>query len=550
MKLPQQHKRLTELIGLVRDGRLTEVETTELEAILESDPEAISYYVEAIDITSLLHRQQGMIVDDGVPEGHVKESRADDVADFVIPASFRPPANTPQWRGSWSAVFWTVAVCASLAIGVIAGQVLLPTANPQTKPPIASVDFSDDEFATLSLSTGCQWDSTQQPRFEGQRLKAETLRLLNGVAVVHFDCDVRLILEGPAQLELAAIDQAMLRHGQVVFAGDGDLERFTLDTPFSRIQDEGTEYAVSVERSGEVGEIHVFDGRVICEPSTQKPTDSAQRLIPLDAGDARRFSGPGSIEKIELASSRFVRQPRVKSETADSTVALESFAYESESLDQQNGGEGWQQPWAMAKRFEAIPGATLRRNESLNWPTNTNNDSGSLLIDGSTAFVRTLQDPIRMNQDAAYYLSFLIKPHAIAEPKKQRGWAYITLRNPENKVGSISIGPATHHGRVRIMHDGRVANATSSLREDVVYLFACKIQARKNKDDQVFVRIYGDHEIVNAVEPSAWNITARPLKDDNVLSELRLITKNSAPIQLDELRLGTTWSSVTAEYSE
>ena len=536
MVLPKEHQRLMELIGLVRDGGLEDSQTSELAAILENDPDALRYYVESIDVTSMLHRQQG-IVDFGSDED---QSR-----------SVTPVSETRPNRKFFPIVFWTTALCASLAVGVLLGWKLLTIEDPVGfKRRSVAVHPDHSEIATLSFAADCRWDAADQSRFEGQRLTPETLRLADGIAVVQFDSDVRLVLEGPTQLELVSVDRAMLRHGKAVFSGEGDLDRFTLETPFSKIQDEGTEFAVSVDQSGEVAEVHVFDGRVTCAPPEQKMSDAGGQLIQLDAGDARRISESGSIETIKLALNQFIRDPIVQSEPSNSLLAVETFNYDTESLIGQSGGTGWHQPWERKMQPQTGPEPTLRINQSLQWPSGNQRDDGSLVIDGNAGLSRMLRDPIYMDRDAAYYLSFLVRKLDKEDETNAGGWAYFTLRHSQDKTGKISFGPTTHRGPPRIVHDGRVANAVSPLRENVVYLFVCKILARQSKNDLVQVRIYGDHETVESVEPSTWNVSTRPVRSDSVLDTFRVSTKNTVPIQFDELRIGRTWASVTFPYSD
>lgn len=253
MKFPQEHERLMELIGLLRDGGLDQDLTTELEAILENDPVALAYYVESVDVISMLHRQQGLVLD------HDRLDHEDGLTHVVL-----------VQRISFSAMAWLMAPCASLMVGVFLGSRLLPNNDVIRRDSIDASLVSGSgtpEIATLISAAGCRRETPLESRYEGQRLTSESLRLVDGVAVVHFDCDVSLTLEGPAQLDLASFDRAILQRGKVVFRGDGDLDQFTLETPFSKIQDEGTEYAVSVDLRGQVEEIHVFDGRVIRSPS-------------------------------------------------------------------------------------------------------------------------------------------------------------------------------------------------------------------------------------------------------------------------------------------
>tara|TARA_R110002049_G_scaffold182485_2_gene350299 strand:+ start:26290 stop:27903 length:1614 start_codon:yes stop_codon:yes gene_type:complete len=537
MAVPQKHQRLMELIGLVRDGGLDDSQTRELETILENDPNALQYYVESIDLAAMLHRQQGM---------------TDSGRDTEHPQSVMSASVTRQTRGWWAVAGWSTALCASLAVGVLLGGKLLSVDQPPgiDRGSIAGQP-DESEIATLSFANDCRWGSDDQPRHEGQRLKAETLHLAQGVAVVQFDSDVRLVIEGPTQLELASVDRAMLRYGTAVFSGEGDLDRFTLETPFSKIQDEGTEFAVSVNRSGEVAEVHVFDGRVTCVPPEQKKTSAIDDpFIQIGAGDARRITETGSVETIQLASNRFVRAPVAQSEPAQALLVTESFAYDTESLIGQSGGTGWLQPWTQELQSPDAPEPTLRTAESVQWPGREKNGDGSLLIASNAGLSRMLQHPIDMNRDAAYYLSFLVRKLDNPEETNAGGWAYFTLRNSEDRAGKISFGPITQRGPPRIAHDGRIANAVSRIRENVVYLFVCKILARQDKDDSVQVRIYGDHETVDLVEPSTWNVTTRPIRSDSILDTFRVSTKNSVPILFDELLIGKTWGSVTSPYSD
>ncbi|QDT08210.1 hypothetical protein [Planctomycetes bacterium K23_9] len=535
MEIPENHERLMELVGLVRDGRLDDSYTTELETILRNDPQALAYYVESIDLTAMLYRQQGVTGDDQAPN----ETHA-----------ITPMPTVRKKHRWWLVASGSVTICASLLAGVLGGRLLLPVDDLSTRnagglPQTAS---GDSEIATLSFSTGCHWDLTDQSRYEGQRLTPETLRLVEGVAVVHFDCDVQLTLEGPAHLDLASVDRAMLRYGKVVFSGDGDLEQFTLETPFSKIQDEGTEYAVSVDRAGNVGEVHVFDGRVNCEPSEQgsQPSRSVSKTIQIDAGDARQFVGPNSVKPIKLAASRFVREPAKQTKRLNAQVAVENFVYPTGSVVGRSGGSGWKHGWTIAS--EKTQGAVVRSGDSLRWPGQSDSESdGSLIIQGHSGLQRRLQDPICMDQDGVYYLSFLVRNQTAPVGTELNGWVYLTLRNSQEKTGHISIGPKTQRGVPRVAHDGRVANATSPLQDNVVYLFVCKILARAEKKDQVQVRIYNDAETIDSVEPSAWNITTRSVHTDGILNELRLSAKNSRPLQLDEVRIGKTWSSVTSQ---
>jgi len=532
MELPKNHTRLMELIGRLREGAIDEAAERELESLLEGDREAQAYYVESMELHAVLARQQGAIVEMVDDPCRLADDRA---------------LSSLSRRSRWFRASWATAVCASLVLGAFLGRWLTSSAEhiaPDYQIARHATDHELQEIATLSSSSGCRWDSDTAERHEGQRLTKGTLHLLEGVAVVHFDCDATLTLEGPAYLELADVNRATLRSGKAVFSGAGDLDAFTLETPLSKIQDEGTEYAVSIAPGGNVLEIHVFNGRVRCEPASDP-----DRPIHLDAGQARRFQGATGSEPIPLAASQFVRTPPVRSPPSNDLLVSESFAYDGERLVGQNGGLGWNGAWRKSKATDHEQADRLCPGEGLPWPGESSGPGdGVLLLSGEVGLERDLRKPIQMDRDAAYYLSFLARTKPDRRVRSRKSWAYVTLVDPGG--ARISIGPKSARGGPGLYHKGRIARTSRSLRDDATYLFVCKVLARREKPDRIFLRIYGSDELVDSVEPNTWSITTRPVDTDSVFSNLRLNTKNIETIELDSIRIGRTWSSVTSELSE
>jgi hypothetical protein len=88
------------------------------------------------------------------------------------------------------------------------------------------------------------------------------LRLAAGFIEVAFSSDVRLVLEGPGDLEILGGKHAKLYEGRAVARihsskGQG----FILDSPRGRLIDRGTEFGVAVAKDGSI-EVHVLEGRV------------------------------------------------------------------------------------------------------------------------------------------------------------------------------------------------------------------------------------------------------------------------------------------------
>jgi hypothetical protein len=80
-------------------------------------------------------------------------------------------------------------------------------------------------------------------------------------------------------------------------------------------------------------------------------------------------------------------------------------------------------------------------------------------------------------------------------------------------------------------------------------LLVAKIAASSGDNpDQVFIRIYGPQESVETEEPGSWTVVGPPFQSDLVFDWLEVHVNSKARQTIDEIRLGTTWPSVTAPW--
>ncbi|TWT54933.1 FecR protein [Rubripirellula amarantea] len=522
MNSPEPYGRLNELIGRVCDDEIDPDELRELESILSNEPAALAKYVETVDLHTMLHRQQG-------------------ATELSSPSLMLSPTETSTRFWPADAMAWlATAVCISLIVGTFAGMGL-SRSSYSTRAKLASVTgIKSHAIATLSSAVNCRWSSRRASHFEGQRLSNDSLDLESGIAVIRFDSDVSLTVEGPARLDLLGVDRAMLHAGKVVFSGMTDLDSFTLETPLSKIQDYGTEYAVVVDSNGHAMEVHVFDGSIECR--TKQPGDASTHL---EAGQARRILANGDDQIIPLASDRFARKAVQSASQDQSLMYSESFDDQTESLSLNSGEIGWVAPWQDRRLGESTKsGYTLTPN-SMKWNSTIESQSGNrLIISGDVALSRTLSEPIRMDADAAYYVSMLVRQLPFAEPESPRNWTFVTLRDSHGH--KIAISPKGMRGPPKVIHNGSTANLSKKLTNDIAYLFVAKILAQQESEDQVFVQIYGPEDSLGTVEPLTWLFSTPPMYDDSRFDEIRIVAKDTTPIEIDSIRIGKTWSSVTA----
>ena len=80
------------------------------------------------------------------------------------------------------------------------------------------------------------------------------------------------------------------------------------------------------------------------------------------------------------------------------------------------------------------------------------------------------------------------------------------------------------------------------------YLLVAKIVAGSANADQVFMRVYGPEEPIERDEPGSWSGVGPPLYSNLVFGWLELHINSKTRQTIDELRVGETWSSVTAPW--
>ena len=160
---------------------------------------------------------------------------------------------------------------------------------------------------------------------------------------------------------------------------------------------------------------------------------------------------------------------------------------------------------------------------------------------------------MRLDADGNYYLSFLVRRHGPpADPFNAAAILFWTnddfmTQKFENARQRLFIGVKKANqlsARVQRMD----AQMPISFSDNATYLLVAKIAASRTGSDQVFVRAYAADETVETSEPSNWTLTSAPFQSDLSFDWLQLNINSKTRQSIDEVRLGTTWQSVTAAY--
>lgn len=568
---------LLKLLAILCDRQLSESEHGRLEDILSNSAAARRVYLQYVDMHSRLLMHPGLAKGRRMPPG---EAWARAALEEAVGLEGRAAAWNARRRSWWT--WQRMAAYVSVAAATLAATLLLQLALYRPEP-IATTPTSwpaepPQYLATLAQTSGAKWDEQHAALIEGCRLLPGSLSLTRGVARIHFDSGVDLVVEGPAELRLESIKSAELLSGKVVFNAEAAAAPFSIRTPLSILTDIGTEYGVQVSRDRE--EVHVFAGEVQRERKSKaalgKAGASVQELVA--AGEARWYApGAKGGEPTTLAPERFVRDLPPSAmpvrDPREGLLAYEGFAYSSPSDFKDGkgtGGSGWNGAWEYVWA-NPPPNSkarwTLNVEEGLVWPNaQAAFVGGAFEYVGKAKYRRRLAEPLRLDTDGVYYLSFLfrrdgpspgrgvqnlvgvqfrdnsdIKNSDIKPEKNRRGWS-----DPRRRL-SVGVG----RGNELFTHLERngPCPAPLPLSYNEPYLLIAKIVASASNPDQVFVRVYGVEGQVSAEEPDFWSIAGPGnIKSDLVLEWLEIEIDSWRRQTLDELRLGRTWAAVAGPY--
>ncbi|MEQ9066555.1 MAG: hypothetical protein RLO18_07530, partial [Gimesia chilikensis] len=169
-----------------------------------------------------------------------------------------------------------------------------------------------------------------------------------------------------------------------------------------------------IHQDGEV-DLHVFEGAVRVDPN-QKNDQFSESVI-IEEGQARHLNDR-QIEDIELEPELFKREvpgiPENLQAQRQELRAYDSF-HPPEILDPeqtsawQNSGIGWVNPWRTSKTGGRVNQSFSHPRESLARTEVAPSQLGLLELRGGISFFRKLKQPVRLDVNAIYYISFYMQ---------------------------------------------------------------------------------------------------------------------------------------------
>ena len=152
-------------------------------------------------------------------------------------------------RNPWS-------VMAAAAIVILTSLLGWLALHPQTPP---SPSHPGQAIAVMKAEANAVWKETAPA--PGSSLVAGTLMLESGMAAIEFTSGTRILLEGPAELEIISNMHAICRRGKLRANVPPPAHGFIIETPSTRVVDLGTVFGLSVRQDGSAI-VKVMQGKV------------------------------------------------------------------------------------------------------------------------------------------------------------------------------------------------------------------------------------------------------------------------------------------------
>ena len=147
---------------------------------------------------------------------------------------------------------WAVSFTACFLILAAAGWHLLKPHNLR-RPTSTAV-------AVLNYAVKARWASAADARAVGSALEPGWLRLKAGLVQVTFYSGARMVIEGPAQVQLISPSEAFCDSGRIMADVPPQARGFSVSSPQMKVTDLGTEFGLDVRAAAAA--VLVFKGNV------------------------------------------------------------------------------------------------------------------------------------------------------------------------------------------------------------------------------------------------------------------------------------------------
>lgn len=339
MRIVFPSREFDEAVAAVCHGSASDGQMRGLNDLLRGDCAARDEYILRLELHSRLASDPDLF------------ARADE-SRVASPESILPL----QTAGRSRKAAWALALAACVALlatGWWVAQVSLSSGRKGA---------TSKAVAMLNRVVDAEWTQRDETPRLGAPLEPGWLRLKSGLVQIVFYSGARVVMEGPAELQLISPDEAVCLSGRLVAEVPPQAKGFRVRTPLMNVTDLGTVFGIEVKERQT--ELHVFKGSVEFQSPSGAAKQSllegrgaiadganAPRLIPADpAGFASLFNLQNKSSEAEVL--RHEQWRAAGSRLDEDPSLLVHFDFEPTDL------ADWRLPNA-SKRKDAASDATI-----------------------------------------------------------------------------------------------------------------------------------------------------------------------------------------------
>ncbi|MEW6302178.1 MAG: LamG domain-containing protein [Verrucomicrobiota bacterium] len=264
MKIEFPSREFDNIVAAVCHGSASDEQAGALNTLLLGNAAARDEYILRLELHSRLASEPDLFAS---PEA--------DARTLAEASRILPPENIfpgPRSRRGRNVRTWAVALAAGLVL-LAFGFWNLQRSRSDDQDRLTS-----KAVAMLNRTADAQWNQRAEiPRLNAP-LEPGALRLEAGLAQVIFYSGARVVMEGPAELQLVSQNEAFCRQGRLVVEVPSQALGFRLKTPHITLTELGTSMGLDVKEQRT--DLHAFKGNLKLRPGA----GSAEQALPEGSG--------------------------------------------------------------------------------------------------------------------------------------------------------------------------------------------------------------------------------------------------------------------------
>lgn len=320
-------ERLIVLLDAYLDGALSAEEKQELERLLLESDAARRAFWERASLHGWTYAAAKLNYS-AKPTAEVsRERRGIQGFSFEMFARWLRPAGRLGWKVALAGAACAVALMLWHGIRLLQSPEDASDEIADAGTPIEPATVTN-AIATLTRGTGVVWEHETNNAQIGSLLSPGWLQLKSGAVQIEFYSGARVILEGPASLELISSGEARLRSGKLSARVPEPAHGFKVYTPDVTVTDLGTEFGLEREASKPV-QVEVFEGKV------QLAVQGAVQPQILNAGEGVQVAPDHVVPMTTVDRLAFVSAEELaRREAVELRTRYQSWKQQDHSLDQ------------------------------------------------------------------------------------------------------------------------------------------------------------------------------------------------------------------------